>query len=92
MDYTLTFFGKKVAVSPAVFWPAFAAITAFALFLVWCTLGGVYKFGGLAAVFAYVILFGEIVINGVRKSLLPVTINRVLSVPITIAAVVYYWM
>lgn len=92
MNYTLTFFGRKIAVSKAVFWPAFAAIICASLFMLWCTFGGIYKFGGLAAVFAYIILFGEVTVDGVRKSLLPVMVNRVLSVPVTVAAFVYYWM
>ena len=91
MNYTLSVFGKKIGVTKAVFWPAFVAIICASLFLLWCTFGGIYKFGGIAAVFAYVILFGEIVVNDVRKSLLPVMVNRVLSVPVTIAAFVYYW-
>lgn len=92
MNYTLTFFGRTVKIGKSAFIVSFIAIAALSLFLVWCTFGGLYKWGGLAAIFAYVILFGEITINDVRKSLLPVMANRILGFPVTVAAIVYYWM
>ena len=105
MNYTYTFFGKRHVCSRGTFFVVFGLIVACSLFMLWSVFGGINKAFGLWGILAYVILFAEISINNVRHfilfaeisinnvrhSILPVGVNKFVGIPISIAAMIYYW-
>lgn len=91
MNYTYTFFGKRHACSRGTFFVVFGLIVALSLFMLWSVFGGINKAFGLWGILAYVILFGEVAINNVRHAILPVGANKLIGIPVSLAAMIYYW-
>ena len=91
MNYNYTFFGKRRVCSRGTFFIVFGLIVACSLFMLWSVFGGINKAFGLWGILAYIILFAEISINNVRHSILPVGVTKFVGIPISIAAMIYYW-
>jgi len=91
MKYTLTMFGKQYELNGVAVRLVFWSLFLIAGFFVWSVCGGLYKYGGAWLVVAYIVLFLEVTVNGVRHSLLPKALHNIIGLPISIVAIIYYW-
>ena len=83
---------KKRTVSGLTFALIMIPFMAFGLFAVWCMFGGLYKFGGIWLCIAWVLMFGELTINGRLYTMITNSfIRHAISLPCSIAAIIYYF-